>query len=139
MARYIIMSKTVSKDGEHQEGYLIQNFLASFWQPGTTIKFDDYSILVFEDLVDAENYLAYLRDAYKYEFKQRAKRLKVPYSDFGFWLKKLDSSTTPLFITEDRTKRLRPDFQKKYPSVKYYGFKPKEDFMMIVKKEPQKS
>ena len=138
MARYVIMSKTVSKEGEHQEGYLIQNFLASFWQPGTKIKFEDYSILVFEDLSDAEKYLAYLRDAYKYEFKQRAKRLRVPYSDFGFWLKKLDSSTTPLIVTEDRSKRLRPDFQKKYPSVKYYGFKPKEEEVMLMSfKQPK--
>ena len=139
MARYVIMSKTRDKDGKQNEGYLIQNFLTSFWVPGTELKFENYSILVFEDLSDAENYLAYLRNAYKYEFRQRSKRLGVPYSDFGFWLKKLDSSTTPIELTDDRTFKLKSEFKNKYPSVKYYGFKPKEEEMMLMSfKEPKK-
>ena len=83
---------------------------------------DITSIIVFDDINDANAYLSYLRKTFEKEFKTKAKDLKVPKAEFSLWLKKLESSKTSIVLTDDRTKMLTNRYKSLYPSAKYFGF-----------------
>lgn len=99
--KYVIMAHIVEKDYKnrslnHVEGYYTYSYTPEIWIPGSEIKWE--RIYVAHNLNAAEKFLQHLRKAYKNEFQRRAKDCKISKNEFKFWIKKLDSSTTPIKI-----------------------------------------
>ena len=117
--KYTVGSSILNKQKEPVEGLYVFGkygfpFLCSNLKE--KIKSED-SIYVFEDAETAQSYIRYLSRRYRYEFRDRAKRMGVPTGEFRFYLIKL---TDKMFndVVIGRTKshkiKVRDDQDSKY-------------------------
>lgn len=79
-------------------------------------------IIVFDDLDTAQNYVRYLSRLYRYEFRDRAKRLGVDTNEFRYYLIKMsDNRFKNMEIGTISKENLKRESEKRYKFMGDYS------------------
>lgn len=93
--KYTIGGRVLNRDGTPVEGvYVIGKYGLPYICTNLEEKLEkDDRIIVLNDLETAKAYVRYLSRIYRYEFRDRAKKLEVETGEFRYYLLKLTDKT----------------------------------------------
>jgi hypothetical protein len=121
IGKYTIGGRVLNRHGEPVEGVYV---IGKYGLPYICANLDDKlekedRIIVLNDLDTAQNYIRYMSRLYRYEFRERAKKLGVNAGEFRYYLLKLtDERFKNMRIGAKSSEKLRKDSHKRY---KFYG------------------
>jgi hypothetical protein len=115
--KYTIGGRVLNKNGSVVEGiYVIGKYGFPYICANLDEKLEkDDRIIVLNDLETAQNYIRYMSRIYRYEFRERAKKLGVNAGEFRYYLVKLtDKRFKNVRIGVKSSEKLRKDSHKRY-------------------------
>lgn len=115
--KYTIGGRVLNKDKQPADGvYVIGDYGFAYLCSNLEEKLRKGDrIIVLDDLETAQNYIRYLSRLYRYEFRDRAKRLGVNTSEFRYYLIKMtDNRFKNMDIGVTSSEKLKRDSEKKY-------------------------
>jgi hypothetical protein len=124
VGKYTIGGRVLNRDGTPVEGvYVIGKYGFAYLCANLEEKLEkDDRIIVFDDLETAQNYVRYLSRLYRYEFRDRAKRLGVQTDEFRYYLLKLtDGKFANTRIGVRSSEKMRKDSHKRYQFIGDYN------------------
>ena len=122
--KYTIGGRVLNRNNEPAEGiYTIGKYGFAFLCTNLDEKLKKHDrIIVFDDLETAQNYVRYLSRLYRYEFRDRAKRLGVSTNEFRYYLVKMtDKRFNNMEIGTISSEHLKRDSEKKYKFMGDYS------------------
>ena len=117
VGKYTIGGCVLNKNGEVADGvYVIGKYGFAYLCTNLEEKLEkDDRIIVLNDLETAQNYVRYLSRLYRYEFRDRAKRLGVPTDEFRYYLIKLtDKKFKNVRIGAVSSEKMKKDSSRRY-------------------------
>ena len=124
VGKYTIGGRVLNRDGTPAEGvYVIGKYGFDYLCTNLEEKLEkDDRIIVLDDLETAQNYVRYLSRLYRYEFRDRAKRLGVQTDEFRYYLLKLtDNRFANTRIGGRASEKMRNDSHKRYQFMGDYN------------------
>ena len=124
IGKYTIGGRVLNRDGKPVEGvYVIGNYGFAYLCANLDEKLEKGDrIIVFDNLETAQNYVRYLSRLYRYEFRDRAKRLNTDMKDFRYYLIKMtDNRFQNMSIGTISSEHLKRDSEKKYKFIGDYS------------------
>jgi hypothetical protein len=115
--KYTIGGRVLNKNGSVVEGiYVIGKYGFPYICANLDEKLEkDDRIIVLNDLETAQNYIRYMSRIYRYEFRERAKKLGVNAGEFRYYLVKLtDKRFKNVRIGVKSSEKLRKYSHKRY-------------------------
>ena len=122
--KYTIGGRVLNRDGKPVEGiYVIGKYGLPYICTNLEEKLEDHDkIIVFDDLETAQSYIRYMSRLYRYEFRNRAKKLGVQTDEFRYYLIKLtDKRFANMDIAATSTEKMRKDSHKRYQFLGDYN------------------
>jgi hypothetical protein len=119
--KYTIGGRVLNKNGSVVEGiYVIGKYGFPYICANLDEKLEkDDRIIVLNDLETAQNYIRYMSRIYRYEFRERAKKLGVNAGEFRYYLVKLtDKRFKNVRIGVKSSEKLRKDSHKRLATMR---------------------
>ena len=122
--KYTIGGRVLNRNKKPVEGvYIIGDYGFAYLCANLEEKLEKGDrIMVFDDLETAQHYVRYLSRLYRYEFRERAKKLGVPTSEFRYYLIKMtDNRFKNMDIGVTSSEKLKRDSERKYKFMGDYS------------------